>query len=70
MRIGPLELLTILGVIPWIITIAALIDAVQVPRDRDYRAGTKLIWVLVILFLNCVGAAIYYAIGKPAPRRR
>jgi hypothetical protein len=61
-----MELMLILGVaIPWIITITALVDAVQVRSDSDYRAGTKLIWVLVILFLNALGAVIYYAVGKP-----
>ena len=70
MRIGPMELMLVLGVaIPWIITIVGLIDAIQVRSDSDYRAGSKLIWVLVILFFNCVGAAIYYAIGRPAERR-
>jgi hypothetical protein len=68
-RLGPLEVTLILAsVIPWIVTIAALIDAIRVPSDSDYRAGNKLVWVLVILFLNCIGAAIYYAVGRPSLR--
>ncbi|MCC2672490.1 MAG: Phospholipase D-nuclease N-terminal [Armatimonadetes bacterium] len=70
---GPTEgLVAILAVVPWIVgllgwivTILALVDAIRVPRDSDYRAGTKIIWVLVILLLNCVGAIVYYAVGKP-----
>jgi len=66
MRLGPLELTVVLAtLIPWIATIVALVDAIRVPNDSDYRAGSKLIWVLVILLLNCVGALIYYAVGKP-----
>lgn len=69
-ELGPAELLLIgAGVIPWIITLAALVDAIRVPEDRYYRAGSKLIWVLVILFMNCVGALIYYAVGRPAYHR-
>ncbi|MCC2672491.1 MAG: hypothetical protein K0Q72_4963, partial [Armatimonadetes bacterium] len=49
MRLGPMELVMILAVaVPWIVTIIALVDAIQVRQDSDYRAGTKIIWVLVI----------------------
>ncbi|MGV3721014.1 MAG: PLDc N-terminal domain-containing protein [Actinomycetota bacterium] len=66
MRLGPMELTLILAtVVPWVLTIVALIDAIRVPSDSDYRAGSKVVWVLVILFLNCIGALIYYAVGKP-----
>ncbi|MFN3650502.1 MAG: PLDc N-terminal domain-containing protein [Armatimonadota bacterium] len=47
----------------------ALIDAIRVPSDSDYRAGTKVTWVLVILFLGCLGALIYLAVGRPSPAR-
>jgi hypothetical protein len=61
-----MELVMILAVaVPWIVTIIALVDAIQVRQDSDYRAGTKIIWVLVILLLNCAGAIVYYAVGKP-----
>jgi len=58
----------VFGIIPWIVTIMALVDAIRVPDDSRYRAGTKLIWVLVILFFNCVGSIIYYAVGRPQTR--
>jgi hypothetical protein len=45
-----------------------LVDAIRVPNDRDYRAGTKLIWVLVIVLTGFVGAAVYLAVGRPARR--
>ena len=32
-----------------------------------YRAGTKLVWVLVILFGSLIGSIMYFAIGRPEP---
>ncbi|MEO8293617.1 MAG: PLD nuclease N-terminal domain-containing protein, partial [Actinomycetota bacterium] len=49
----------------WILTIWALVDAIRVPHDSMFRAGTKLIWVLVILFGNLVGSIVYMAVGRP-----
>ena len=44
----------------------ALVDAIRVPDDADYRAGTKLVWVLVIVLTGFIGAAVYLAVGRPA----
>ncbi|MDP9300209.1 MAG: PLD nuclease N-terminal domain-containing protein [Actinomycetota bacterium] len=30
-----------------------------------YRSGTKLIWILVIVFTQVIGAIIYLVIGRP-----
>jgi hypothetical protein len=46
----------------------ALVDAIRVPDDSDYRAGTKLVWVLVIVLTGFIGAAVYLAVGRPARR--
>ena len=43
----------------------ALVDCIQVPDDTMYRSGTKLIWVLVIVFATLIGAIVYLAIGRP-----
>jgi hypothetical protein len=55
----------------WIVGLAfmiwALVDAIRVPDDSMYRAGNKLIWVLVILFASFIGAIVYLAVGRPAP---
>jgi len=49
-----------LGIWVW-----ALVDAIQVPDDSMYKAGTKLIWVLVIVLAQFIGAVIYLAAGRP-----
>jgi hypothetical protein len=43
----------------------ALVDAIKTP-DGSFRAGNQLIWVLVILFGNLLGAIIYLVVGRPA----
>jgi hypothetical protein len=55
----------LLGLAFIVLMIAALVDAIQVPNDSDYRAGTRLVWVLVILLAGFIGAIIYYAVGRP-----
>src|SRR6266508_1801316 len=52
----------------FVVWIWALVDAIQVPDDSMYRSGTKLVWVLVILLTQVVGAIIYFAIGRPSRR--
>ena len=44
----------------------ALVDCIKVPDDSMYQAGNKLIWVLVIVFLQVLGAIIYLVAGRPA----
>jgi Phospholipase_D-nuclease N-terminal len=47
------------------------VDAIQVADDSMYRSGTKLVWVLVIVLTQVVGAIIHFAIGRPGgPRPR
>lgn len=59
-------LLALAGIGVWIWT---LVDAIQVPDDSMYRAGNKLVWVLVIVFGGIVGSIIYLAIGRPSSAR-
>jgi hypothetical protein len=58
----------IIWVVGFVVMIWALVDAIRVPDDAMFRAGTKLIWVLVILLFQLVGAIIYFAIGRPGSR--
>jgi phospholipase D-like protein len=54
-----------------VLLIYALVDAIRVPDDSMYRAGTKLLWVLVIVLLPFfVGPLVYLVVGAPASERR
>jgi hypothetical protein len=63
---GILILLLVLALVA--LWIWALVDAIRVPDDAHYRAGTKLVWVLVIALTGLIGAAVYLAVGRPARR--
>jgi hypothetical protein len=55
--IGPIELVLIsLGVI---LPIIALIDILR----SEFEGINKLIWVLVVIFANIIGAILYLTIG-------
>jgi len=43
----------------------ALVDCIQVPDDSMYESGNKLIWVLIIVLTNWIGALLYLLIGRP-----
>jgi hypothetical protein len=58
-----LLLLPILAVVA--VWVWALVNAIRVPDDSGYRAGTKLLWVLVIALTGLLGAALYLAVGRP-----
>jgi hypothetical protein len=47
----------------------ALIDVLRTP-DGAFQTGTQLIWVLVVVLANIVGAIIYLVIGRPSPEAR
>jgi uncharacterized integral membrane protein len=61
----------VLPVAAILLLVFALVDAIRVPDDSMYRAGTKLIWVLVIVLLPVfVGPLIYLFVGAPQTARR
>jgi hypothetical protein len=73
MRVGGGEALALLfflaiALVATIVWIWALVDAVRVPDDSMFRAGNRLIWVLVIVFGHLLGAIVYLAVGRPAAR--
>ena len=60
----------VIPLIAIVLLIYALVDAIRVPDDSMYRAGTKLIWVLVIIFVQpIIGPVIYLAMGSPQTPR-
>ncbi len=58
---GPWQIIIIsfvfLGIIP---TIIALIDILK----NEFEENNKIIWVLVVLFFNLIGAILYFTIGR------
>lgn len=62
---GVLGILSLAGLVLWI---WALVDCVQVPDDSMYQSGNKLVWVLIIVLLNWIGALLYLVVGRPRGR--
>ena len=63
MGLGGQELLFILLVLG-ILLLLPLIALVDVIRSDFRGSNDKLIWVVVILFLNVIGALLYLFIGR------
>ncbi|HET7027919.1 MAG TPA: PLD nuclease N-terminal domain-containing protein [Candidatus Limnocylindrales bacterium] len=42
--------------------IAALIDLDR--SDRRVRGGSKIVWALIVVFLNLVGPILYFVVGR------
>jgi len=57
-----LALLAPLVVIQLGLMIVALFDLEK--EDRRVRGGSKLIWALVIVFVNVLGPLIYFVAGR------
>jgi hypothetical protein len=64
MGIVLIALLIVLGLAAFIFTIWMLIDAIRNPR---LTAAMKIVWVLVILLLEFIGALIYFFVAR-SPR--
>ena len=57
-----LALLAPVVVIQLGLLIAALYDLEK--EERRVRGGNKLVWVLVIVFLNVIGPIVYFVAGR------
>jgi hypothetical protein len=42
--------------------VAALFDLEK--EERRVRGGSKLVWVLIIVFLNVIGPIVYFVSGR------
>ncbi|MDY2734459.1 PLD nuclease N-terminal domain-containing protein [Intestinibacter sp.] len=56
-----LPLLLPLIILQFILAITAL---VHVLRHPNYRFGNKVIWVLVVLFVQFIGPIFYFVFGR------
>ena len=45
----------------------SLVDAIRVADDSAFRAGSKVIWVVVIAITGLIGSVVYLAVGRPRP---
>ena len=59
---GPFQILIFLTVIfiTAVLPILALIDILR----SDFMGNNKIMWVLIILFMNIIGSILYFLIGK------
>jgi type VI protein secretion system component VasK len=48
----------------------AIVDVVKVPDDSMFKTGNKLVWVLVVVLAQVIGAIIYLVVGRPSPDSR
>jgi hypothetical protein len=54
----------IIGLGLFALWIYALVDAIRTP-EASFQTGSQLIWVIVILLGNVIGAIIYLVMGRP-----
>ncbi len=50
-----------LVILQLVLSITALIHVLRHPR---YRFGNKVMWVLVVLFIQFIGPALYFTLGR------
>ncbi|MBC8156517.1 MAG: PLDc_N domain-containing protein [Bacteroidetes bacterium] len=58
------EVLLLAGGVLLATVLFPLIALIDILRSEFAEPNNKLIWVLVVLFLNVIGAILYYAIGR------
>jgi len=55
---------TLLLIIIAVLTILPVIAIIDIAKGEFKGGNDKLIWILVVLFLNPLGTLIYFLIGK------
>lgn len=62
LAIGPWQIIVLLFVLGFMIlpVILALIDILR----NEFSGNDKIVWVLVVLFGNIIGALLYFTIGR------
>lgn len=64
MGLGGSEIIFLLVILGGVLLLLPLIALVDVIRSDFKGANDKVIWVLIILFLNIIGAILYFFIGR------
>jgi phospholipase D-like protein len=60
---GILFLSVLLGF--FVFWIWSLVDTIRVPDESAFRAGSKVIWVVVIAVTGFIGSIVYLVMGRP-----
>jgi len=59
--IAGIEVFLILAVMPFILLLIALVDVLR----SDFKdSGTKIVWVVVIVFMPLLGSVLYFILGR------
>jgi hypothetical protein len=45
----------------------SLVDAIRVREESAFRAGSRVVWVVVIAVTGFIGSIVYVAVGRPRP---
>jgi hypothetical protein len=54
----------VIGIAQLVFEIWTLIKMLQVPEDRLTLGGRKWLWAIIILFLNWIGAILFWVVGR------
>lgn len=60
-------LIAVATIAVWVWTV---VDVVKVPSDDRFRAGSQLVWILVIVLTGIIGSLIYLVVGRPPAHLR
>lgn len=58
--LGYMELIWLIAIFNFLIPIIALISILR----SKFEENNKLIWIIVVVFLNLIGAILYFLIGR------
>ncbi len=59
--VGPWQIIILISILLGIIpTLIALVDILR----NKFEDNNKIVWVLVVLFFNLIGAILYFIIGR------
>lgn len=44
--------------------ILIIVSLSHILKHKNYKCGTRLIWILVVIFINLIGPVLYFIIGR------